>query len=190
MLFGHSAKTNISNKEKFDILYKNYYKYVYKIAFSILKSEKHIDDTVQESFMKIWKSIEKLNINDKEGCKAFISVVTKNTAINKYNKDKKSASNFVEIEDTVLFATTRDDSSDPADIIVNDDTIDYIHNKIKELGDKYSDVMLLKYKYDYTPEEIAELTGINLKTVYTKLSRGREILKSKLSKERGNYDEK
>ena len=106
------------------------------------------------------------------------------------SEDCRTIGNFVEIEDTVLFATTRDDSSDPADIIVNDDTIDYIHNKIKELGDKYSDVMLLKYKYDYTPEEIAELTGINLKTVYTKLSRGREILKSKLSKERGDYDEK
>lgn len=190
MLFTHSAKPYVSNKEKFDIIYKKYYRYVYKIVFSILKSDKHIDDLVQESFMKIWKSINRLNINDEEGCKAFISVVAKNTAINKYNKDKKRTSKFIEIDDNILFATTSDDSLDPVDIIINDDNVDYIYSKIKELGDKYNDVMLLKYKYDYTPEEISNLLDTNLKTVYTKLSRGREMLKSKLMEERRKHNEK
>lgn len=190
MFFKNKAKPQITDKEKFDILYKKYYRYVYKIIFGILKSDKHIDDAVQESFMKIWKSIDKLDVSNNEGCKAFISVVAKHTAINKYNKDKKTTSKIVEMDNAVLATIQDTGNSDPADIIANDDNIEYIYSKIKEMDEKYSDVMLLKYKYDYTPEEISILTGINLKTVYTRLSRGKEILKSELLKERGNHNEK
>ncbi len=190
MFFINNTETDMTNKEKFDVLYEKYYRYVYKIIFSILKSHKHIDDAVQETFMKIWKNITVLDSDDEEGCKAFISVVAKNTAINKYNSDKKNASKIVEIDDEVLFAVVNDNSINPADIIVNDDNVDYIYGKINELGEKYRDVMLLKYKYHHTPEEISKLTDINLKTVYTRLSRGKEMLKAILLKERGNTNEK
>ncbi len=190
LLFINNIETDMTNKEKFDVLYKKYYKYVYKIIFSVLKNDKHIDDAVQETFMKIWKNITVLDLDDEEGCKAFISVVAKNTAINKYNSDKKNTFNVVEIDDEVLFAVVNDNSMNPADIIVNDDNVDYIYGKINELGEKYCDVMLLKYKYHHTPEEISKLTDINLKTVYTRLSRGKEMLKAILLKERGNTNEK
>ena len=189
LYFKNSQGQENDKKEFFNKLYRKYYRYVYKIIFSILKSDKHIDDTVQECFMKIWHSIDKLNVNDDEGCKAFISVVAKNTAINRYNKDKKSTSNFIKMDDNVLFATTSDKSADPAEIIINDANVNYIYGKIKELGETYRDVMLLKYKYHHTPEEISSITGMSLKTVYTKLSRGREILKSKLLEEGGKNNE-
>lgn len=183
MFFINTAKPDMTKKEKFDFLYKKYYRYVYKIVFNILKEDKHIDDTIQELFMKIWKCISRLDINDENSCKAFISVIAKNTAINKYNKDKKENSEFIDVEDGVLHATTGDSNSDPAEIIVNDANVEYIYQKIAELGEKYSDVLLLKYKYYLTPEEISKLTDINLKTVYTRLLRGRELLKEKLSEE-------
>ncbi|MBR5517706.1 MAG: sigma-70 family RNA polymerase sigma factor [Clostridia bacterium] len=190
LLFINNTETDMTNKEKFDVLYKKYYRYIYKIIFNVLKSNKHVDDAVQETFMKIWKNINVLDRDDEEGCKAFISVVAKNTAINKYNSDKKNTSKIVEIDDEVLLAVVNDNSVNPADIIVNDDNVDYIYSKINELGEKYCDVMLLKYKYHYTPEEISKLTDINLKTVYTRLSRGKEMLKAILLKERGNTNEK
>ena len=190
MRFVTPAEQKKSNKEKFNKLYHQYYRYVYKIVFSILKNHKHIEDIVQEIFIKIWNSIDSLNLNDEEGCKAFISVVAKNTAINKYNKDNKTVTKIIKTADDIIHATVSDNSPDPADIIVNDANVNYIYDKITELGEKYGDVMLLKYKYDHTPEEISKLTGMNLKTVYTRLSRGREILKSKLLEERGKHNEK
>lgn len=190
MIFVNITDFKISKKEKFNILYQKYYRYSYKIAFGILKKDKYIDDVVQEIYMKLWKNIDKINLDDEEGTKAYVSVAAKTTAINKYNKDKKSGTKFVEINDDVLFATTSNESADPADIVVNNANVDYIYDKIKELGKNYDQVMMLKYKHEHTPEEIAEVTGLNIKTVYTKLSRGREILKAKLLEERRKRNEK
>lgn len=190
MLFINTADAKIGKKEKFSILYQKYYRYSYKIAFGILKNDRYIDDVVQEIFMKLWKNIDKINMDDEEGTKAYISVAARTTAINRYNKDKKVGTKFVEINDDVLFATTSDETADPADIVANNANVDYIYGKIKELGKNYDQVMMLKYKHEHTPEEIAEVTGLNIKTIYTKLSRGREILKGKLLEERRKRNEK
>ena len=56
LLFINNTETDMTNKEKFDVLYKKYYRYIYKIIFNVLKSNKHVDDAVQETFMKIWKN--------------------------------------------------------------------------------------------------------------------------------------
>ena len=181
----------LNKLEKFNFLYKNYYRYIYKIAYSVLKNDKIMDDAVQDIYMKIWNCIDKINIDDTAGTKYFISVVAKNTAINKYKSEKKDKTHFVEIDNDILFAINGDKSADPLEIVINDDNVNYIYSKIDELGEKYSEVLTLKYKYELTPEEIATLTELSIKTVYTKLSRGRELLKSKLfEEERGNDSEK
>lgn len=182
------TNAQLSKIEKFDFLYKNYYKYVYKISYGVIKNDRIMDDTIQDVYMKLWNCIDKINIHDTVGTKYFISVVAKNTAINKYKREKKDKTQFVGIDNDILFATNGDKSADPSEIVINDDNVNYIYNKIDELGEKYSEVMTLKYKYDLTPEEIASLTELSIKTVYTKLSRGRELLKSKLFEQERRTD--
>lgn len=182
------TNAQLSKIEKFDFLYKNYYKYVYKISYGVIKNDRIMDDTIQDVYMKLWNCIDKINIHDAVGTKYFISVVAKNTAINKYKREKKDKTQFVGIDNDILFATNGDKSADPSEIVINDDNVNYIYNKIDELGEKYSEVMTLKYKYDLTPEEIASLTELSIKTVYTKLSRGRELLKSKLFEQERRSD--
>ena len=180
MLFVNKPYAKISRKEKFDIVYEKYYKYVYKIAYSILKDHRLMDDMVQEIFLRIWKGLDSINLEDGVASKAFVARVSINTTINKYNKDKKINPNISEIDHDTLFAIASDRAANPSDIVADDASVQYIYDKIRELGDVYRDVMFYKYKFDMTAEEIASLTGLSIKTVYTKLSRGRELLKAKL----------
>lgn len=180
MIFVNKSSAKISREEKFAIVFDKYYKYVYKISFNILKDHKLMDDMVQEIFLRIWKAIDSINLDDEDATKGFVARVAVNTTINKYNKDKRISPNISEIDHDTLFAIASDRASNPSDIVADDASVQYIYEKISELGDVYSDVMFYKYKFDMTPEEIANLTGLSIKTVYTKLSRGRELLKAKL----------
>lgn len=180
MLFVNKSSAKTSREEKFAIVFDKYYKYVYKISFNILKDHKLMDDMVQEIFMRIWKAIDSINLDEEDATKGFVARVAVNTTINKYNKDKRISPNVSEIDHDTLFAIASDRAANPSDIVADDASVEYIYDKIRELGDVYSDVMFYKYKFDMTPEEIATLTGLSIKTVYTKLSRGRELLKAKL----------
>lgn len=134
--------------------------------------------------MRIWKAIDSINLDEEDATKGFVARVAVNTTINKYNKDKRISPNISEIDHDTLFAIASDRAANPSDIVADDASVQYIYDKIGELGNVYSDVMFYKYKFDMTPEEIANLTGLSIKTVYTKLSRGRELLKAKLYDER------
>ncbi len=180
MLFVNKSSAKISREEKFAIVFDKYYKYVYKISYNILKDHKLMDDMVQEIYMRIWKAIDSINLDDEDATKGFVARVSVNTTINKYNKDKRISPNISEIDHDTLFAIASDRVANPSDIVADDASVEYIYEKIGELGDVYSDVMFYRYKFDMTPEEIANLTGLSIKTVYTKLSRGRELLKAKL----------
>lgn len=191
MLFINKPVKKLSNKEKFNYVYDEYYKYVYKIAYNVLKDDKHMEDMVQEIFMKVWKCIDIINLENTEKTKGLIGTIARNTAINKYNQLKKINKQITEVDHDTLFATTGDTSTDPSVVVTEKDSEDYIYNQIDMLGDKYKDVLKLKFKYDYTPEEIALILDINIKTVYTKLSRGRELLKERLMEnERRSNNEK
>lgn len=56
---------------------------------------------------------------------------------------------------------------------------------VLKLPFKYRQVIHPFYYEDMSAEEISGVTGINLSTVYTRLSRGRDLLKKALPKEMG-----
>lgn len=183
ILFINSVQ-NIDNNSKFDSIYDKYYAYAYKIAYNILGSPAMIEDVLQDVYVNVWRTIDV--ITDEQTAKAWISTIARNTAINALNKNNIKNNKFIEIDDDVLFSVTSSEGNDPADIVVSEENVQFIYDAIKNLKHIYSDVLILKYKFHHSPEQIAKLLNLNIKTVYTRLERGTGILKEKLlSKERG-----
>lgn len=171
--------------EMFDRIYNTYYNYAYKICYNIfrrydiLQDDKQMDDTLQEAFQKIYKIIGK--IKNVESAKPLISAIVRNTAINSAKKIRNTKNkNIMDIDDDVLVNTIADSSNDPLTIIVVDESVELIYQEILKLDQKYSDVLLLKVKFECEIEEIAQLLNIPLKTAYTRYERGKIKLKKKL----------
>ena len=55
-------------------------------------------------------------------------------------------------------------------------------DEIQSMDNIYSDVLIMKYKFEYTVPEIAQALNLNEKTVYTRLERGRKLLRKRLEK--------
>lgn len=70
-------------------LYELYEQKVYYVAYSILNNIQQAEDTVQETFITLYKNLEKLhNLNIQE-LKRYILRVAKNKAIDSYRKNKR-----------------------------------------------------------------------------------------------------
>ena len=151
---------NQDRHAKFDRLYKEFYRYSYKVAFNVIHDINQMEDD--------------------SSAKAWISTLAHNTAKNILDKKIVRDKKFLNIDDDILYAVTPDSADDPIDIVASKDNIEYIYQQIRTLNKKYSDALLLKHKFKCTPDEIAKLLHTNPKTIYTRLSRGEKMLKEKL----------
>lgn len=179
----HPTEDTEENNKKFESIYNKYYNYAYTIAYNILHDVQQMEDVMQTIFLCVWKILSKMT--DDQSTKALISTIARNSAINAGKKMTRDSGNKIDIDDDVMYATTTLADSDPLDIVISKENLQNIYNQIKSMKKIYADVLLLKYKFNFSPEQISELLDINVKTVYTRLERGGGILKNALkSKER------
>ncbi len=138
---------------------------VLRICMLYLKSSADTDDIFQNVFLKYLKS--SVHFENEEHKKAFIIRVT----INECKDLIKSffRKNIVSIDNII----------EP----ISKPEIDknyYIRQAVFNLPNKYKTVIYLYYFEGYSAVEIAKNLGKNVNTIYTLLSRGKQMLKDVL----------
>ncbi|NLZ54121.1 MAG: RNA polymerase sigma factor [Thermoanaerobacteraceae bacterium] len=132
---------NDYSRDKLELLYCKYHKFVYHIAYSILKDCHLAQDVVQSVFIKLIDNIDKIDKIDCNKTKAFIVIISRNLSINLYRKRNKH--NVVELEN--LEEVLPDSSQSIDDKIISDEVLDRISWNIKKLNEPYADILTLKY---------------------------------------------
>ncbi|SDB53961.1 RNA polymerase sigma factor, sigma-70 family [Ruminococcaceae bacterium FB2012] len=109
--------------------------------------------------------------------KAYIVIINRNKAINKYNENKRRAQNidYDDLEEQVT----------PKQLDLFE--FEGLHSAIKKLPDKYKDIIYLYDLMDVPVETIADLLHITEDAVYKRVSRARTLIKRLL--EAGEKDE-
>ncbi len=153
-----------SGKTKFRQIYEKYKSRVYNLAYKYLNDRQYAEDATQETFFRIAKNIEDYHDIDSDETDRYVYVTARYAAIYIYNKYNK-------VEENLL-----PDHTEIVDVQASDTSADDIVDAIKGLGSKYSDVLLLKYKFGYSVQEISEILGLSEDTVRGRLSRGRKML--------------
>lgn len=173
MLF--SAIESTEDKSKVERLYNKYKKLMYKTAYNILCDGALAEDAVYESFVRIIKNLHKIDEDNVPKTRSFLNIICRNVAIDM----KKSSAYYYED----LTEEIPDKSAEPQEIVINLETKEMLSRAIEELPKIYQDVFLLRYAYNYSRTEIAEILSISVETVKKRLSRAKQKLLSKLEKE-------
>lgn len=180
----HFSSTKEKN-EYFEKLYDTHSKLAFAHAYRVHKNRERSLDTVNDAFLKIWKALD--SIKDPDKIAAYIVVATRHTALNneelwkkKTGRDISREDAYTELEESVFVPS-------PASLVEIEEDIAHIRSLINELDYKYSNVLILNLWNGLTPEEIAGLLGCPVKTVYTRLNRGKKIIKKKLEEERSRF---
>lgn len=178
MLFFLAMILNEPQRSKLEEVYHRHGPSMYKVALRILNDEHLAQDAVHEAFIRISKSLHKINEVNCNKTQAFVVIITRNISIDIYRRRKNRSG--LPLEEIEQFS----DSGPSLEELVIDNTLfDAMVTKVKELPDLYADIIALKYFYHYDYEEIALILNISVENARTRMYRAKQSLIRRISQE-------
>lgn len=171
---------------RLETLYHGYKKLLYAIAMSILKDHHEAQDIVQETMIKVSENMDKIDFISSPKTKAYLCMIVRNLAINRYNRSKKlMLYNAEEVMETSTY-----------EAIVQEELFVEHYNKeafeqyLKFIPSNYAEIITLRYYFELEIPEISDLLGITANNVSVRLSRALKNLKEIVSEGGVRADEK
>ncbi len=161
-----------SDKEKFERLHNTYNTMMTKLANSILHNTALAEETVQDCLLKLAITIKEVPDIPSKRAKAMITIMVKNKARN--NLELEHYDDVVPTEDDDFI------SESLADNVATAVGYERMLQAIKELDFIYRDIMIYKYIHGFSANDISEIMEIPIRTVETRIYRGRKILIEKM----------
>ncbi|MEK3703014.1 MAG: RNA polymerase sigma factor [Paenibacillus sp.] len=164
-------------------VYYEYYNMVHGLIVYIIKERAAAEDIIQEAFIKIIKN--KPIFEDEVKLKAWLKVVTRNTAINYLRKNKNNR-NQVDTDSVFIDMETMNQTAASVESMVEtqmmEESIEYY---LRQLKPEYRVLVELRWKKGLSYREMAELLDTSEDIVKQRLFRARGSIKKKLHKEWG-----
>lgn len=159
-------------------LYKNY---IFAIILNFIKDYDEVENVAQEVFLQIYISLPSYQFDNFKG---WIGRITSNKSIDWIRKKKSKfreevMKNSEELIDNPKFSHT----ATPEEIFIEKEKKELITKMCKSVAPIYEDVIIKFYLQGKSYEEIAEEEGVSVKTIASRLYRGRNMLKEKWREE-------
>jgi len=159
------------NGQAFVRLLERYERPVYNVALRMLRHPEDARDVAQNVFLKAYQGLGKYDPQYK--FYSWIYRIAINESLNVLRLRRREGGPV----DEQLPA----DGPGPAESLAEDATRHELLVAIEQLKPDYRTVIVLKYIADRSYEEIAEILGIEVKTVRSRLFTARQLMKDRLS---------
>lgn len=158
------------DRHAFDLLYQKYENPAIRTAWLITGNKQDSEDIVQETFVKMYQNIQKLE--NEEGFKAWFYQILTRTAW-RYGKKKAREIPDEEIEQKA----DRADKTNIADQYIREEDAGAISRAVRMLPKKQAAVIVLFYYNSMSCKEIARVLGCREGTVKSRMFAARNKLK-------------
>lgn len=175
---------NLKNKKRncLEDVIKLYTPYVSVVIYNTIGSiapKEDIEEAISDTFLQLWKNAD--SIDEEKGCiRSYIGAVARNTAKNKLRTIRVNE----ELDENIV-----SDSDNPQDILLKNEDRKFLLDMIAALGEPDSEIFLRYYYYNEKIRTISDVMNINVSTVKSKLSRGKEKLKNAIMQNGRFYNE-
>lgn len=155
---------------------------LYRTALRMTKNANDAEDLVQETFVKAYRFWDRFEPGS--NCRAWLFKIMTNIFINDYRSKSRTPTpvNVDDIDDSYLYnylAGTQSESN-PEQQFLSKVFDDDVRQAIEELPDDFRVVVILSFLEGFSYQEIAEIVGLQLGTVKSRLHRGRKLLQKQL----------
>lgn len=168
-------------RERFKQIYLLYHRDVFAKTFSLLGNHHDAEDAAQETWTVISKNLASLPEENSDAMRGTVLTIAKYKAIDLFRRRCRK-DDMTEEMDVIDREGPMDDTV--LDAILEKETVEALYSCLREMDEKYTDILRLYYLQGISTRKIAKLFSMSAKTVETRLSRGRAILCQKL-KEKG-----
>ena len=156
-------------------LYNMYVGMLSSVCYRYVPAESDAKDVLQNSFVKIFKSIPSFEYRGEKAFKGWMVRVVVNEALN-YLKEQRKFS-FVEKYDSTILHISNEEDLDTEYI-----SPDELHQIVSELPDGYRMVLNLFVFEGCSHKKIAEMLGIKEATSASQLYHAKQLLARKIKK--------
>jgi RNA polymerase sigma-70 factor (ECF subfamily) len=166
----------------FDQLVSRYERKIFRLALRITQNREDAEDTMQEAFLKAYE-----HLNAFQGDSRFYTWLVRiavNQALMKLRKrrpNQVSLDEPTETEDSELFKEIADWGPSPEQRFAQTELHEILDSAISGLEPDYRNVFILRDVEGIPTEETAQLVGISVPAVKTRLLRARLKLRQKLN---------
>ncbi len=153
---------------------------VYRVALRLSGDPAQAEDLAQETMLKAFRSWHQYQQGT--NARAWLLTILRHTFINAYRrkKNRPASVDLSEIEQFTVFHDVQD--ADPEGTFFDQIIDDEVLRAIDSLPDEFRETVVLSDVESLSYAEIAEVTGVPVGTVKSRLYRGRQILQRQLYK--------
>ncbi len=153
-------------------IYRKHVRYLSALCSRYITEDEDIKDVLQESFIKIFTSLDSFKYRGEGALKAWMAKITLNETLKFVRNNSRLPIDSIDDKDTNI---ADDDSMETEDI-----PTDVLHQFIRELPDGYRTVFNLYVIDDRSHKEIAQLLGIKENTSASQLHKAKSMLAQKI----------
>ena len=158
----------------FDGIYKKYSRRLYGFVFRYVKQQSDTEEIVQEVFIKIWKSRDKIDVYS--SFESFLFTIAHNATVHQLKK-RATEQKYVE---HVKSLQSIEETYELTDEIHYNELKHKLQGLLDELSPRQKEIFQLSREEGLSHKEIAEKLGISTNTVKNHLVTTLSFLKSKL----------
>lgn len=177
------GKFNNGDLDAFEQLIIRYEKKIYSICFYFLKNREDAEDAAQEIILKLYKKLG--SFRNEASFSTWMNYVASNTCRDYLRKRKRNKVLYldddIQTEDGRISRELPSEESTPEERVENKELGALMQDTIAKLKEDHREILLMREYQELSYEEIAEILGISVGTVKSRIYRARKDLKAILS---------
>lgn len=168
----------------FETLITQYERKVYNLAYRLTGNHEDASDMAQEVFIRVFQKLPEFRGDS--SFSTWLFRIANNACLDEIRKRKRqrvtSFDNPYETDEGEMSRQYADEADGPEELLDRRETQAAVQQCINALDEEYRVVVVLRDIKGYAYNEIADMLGLNLGTVKSRLNRARAAIKEKFSR--------
>ena len=183
------AELKAGSEDAYNWLIGEFHQPVYSLVYRIVSDSADAADTTQDVFLKVFRGMKQFH--GESSLKTWIYRIAIHEASNRRrwwfrHKARETSMEPMQAESAEDFVpgykdTLVDQHESPLDSFAHEEVRARVEEELRKISEPYRTTLVLRDLEEMSYEEIAEITQVSLGTVKSRLTRGREALRQRLS---------
>ena len=164
---------------QFELLVEPHLNKLYKFAYRLTGHQDDAEDLVQDLLIKTYPRLEEMGKIEK--LSSWLFRILYHIFIDKVRREQRSPIDLMG-EDESVYETRYSEGDDPSDVVNSELNLEMLSSVLQRLKVEHRILIMLHDVEGYSLQEINEITGIEIGTIKSRLSRSRKKMREMLKK--------
>ncbi|MCX7804459.1 MAG: sigma-70 family RNA polymerase sigma factor [Planctomycetota bacterium] len=149
---------------------------VLNFVLRMVGNQDDAEEIAQEAFLRLYESLGKVEV-ETESYLAWVYRVARNLVIDHQRKRREAA-----MEEERIELTADEGAERPEDVYEHRTTALMVREALQDLPENYRECLVLRFQSELSYEQIAQVVGVPVSTIETRLHRAKRMLRARLKK--------